>query len=136
MAVIGVGMVGTVHAHAVQRAGGVLAAVAGSSVEISRSACEQLNATRAATAETSSTPTMSTSCTCAYQPPAPRNGAGRVGRGKHVICEEPLAAHLADAADLVEAAAKTRQVTAVPFYIALCGGARSTRADRAGSRHG
>jgi predicted dehydrogenase len=49
--VIGVGMVGAVHAHAVHGAGGVLAAVAGSSPESSRAACDRLNASRAATAE-------------------------------------------------------------------------------------
>lgn len=49
--VIGVGMVGAVHAHALQRTCGVLAAVAGSSPESSRAACDRLNARRAATAE-------------------------------------------------------------------------------------
>jgi myo-inositol 2-dehydrogenase/D-chiro-inositol 1-dehydrogenase len=47
--VIGVGMVGSVHAHAVQRAGGVLAAVAGSSRVSSEAARERLNAMRAST---------------------------------------------------------------------------------------
>jgi predicted dehydrogenase len=114
--VIGVGMVGSVHAHAVHRAGGVLAAVAGSSRESSGAACERLNAARAATAEDiARADDVDVVHVCT--PNHLHHGLvlTALAAGKHVICEKPLATTLEEAGELVAAAAQTTLVTAVPF---------------------
>ncbi len=130
--VIGVGMVGTVHAHAVQRAGGVLAAVAGSSLESSRAACQRLNATRAATAQDIiHADDVDVVHVCVPNHLHHDMALAALAAGKHVICEKPLAANLEDAADLVEAAAKTHQITAVPFIYRFYAAVREAR-DRIG----
>jgi predicted dehydrogenase len=126
--VIGVGMVGAVHAHAVQRAGGVLAAVAGSTLESSRSACQRLNATRAATAEDIiHADDVDVVHVCVPNHLHHDMALAALAAGKHVICEKPLAASLEDAADLVEAAVKTPQVTAVPFVYRFYATVREAR---------
>jgi predicted dehydrogenase len=114
--VIGVGMVGSVHAHAVQRAGGILTAVAGSSPESSRAACDRLNASRAATAaDIIHADDVDVVHVCVPNHLHRDLTLAALAAGKHVICEKPLATTLADARELVEAAGQTVQVTAVPF---------------------
>ena len=114
--VIGVGMVGSVHAHAVQRAGGILTAVAGSSPESSRAACGRLNASRAATAEDIiRADDVDVVHVCVPNHLHRDLTLAALAEGKHVICEKPLATTLAEAQELVEAAGRTVQVTAVPF---------------------
>jgi predicted dehydrogenase len=114
--VIGVGMVGSVHAHAVHRAGGVLAAVAGSSLESGHAARERLNATRATTAQDIvHADDVDVVHVCTPNHLHRELVLSALAAGKHVVCEKPLATTLADAQELVEAAARTRQVTAVPF---------------------
>jgi predicted dehydrogenase len=114
--VIGVGMVGSVHAHAVRRAGGVLVAVAGRSAETSRAACERLNATRAATAEQIiCADDVDVVHVCVPNHLHHELALAALAAGKHVVCEKPLATTLEDAEELVVAAAQTAQVTAVPF---------------------
>lgn len=126
--VIGVGMVGAVHAHAVQRAGGVLAAVAGSSLESSRSACRRLNATRAATPEDIiHADDVDVVHICVPNHLHHDMALAALAAGKHVVCEKPLATSLEDAADLVEAAAQTSQVTAVPFIYRFYASVREAR---------
>jgi predicted dehydrogenase len=114
--VIGVGMVGAVHAHAVQRVAGVLAAVAGSSPESSRVACDRLNASRTATAEDiTHAEDVDVVHVCVPNHLHHALALAALAAGKHVICEKPLATTLEEAQELVEAAAQTVQVTAVPF---------------------
>jgi predicted dehydrogenase len=50
-AIIGAGMVGSVHAHAVHRAGGQLTAISGSTAQSSQRLAQRLGAERAASAE-------------------------------------------------------------------------------------
>jgi predicted dehydrogenase len=114
--VIGVGMVGSVHAHAVHRAGGVLAAVAGSGAASSHAARERLNATRAATAEDIvHADDVEVVHVCTPNHLHRDLVLAALASGKHVVCEKPLATTLEQAEELVAAAAKTTQVTAVPF---------------------
>jgi predicted dehydrogenase len=113
--VIGIGMVGEVHAHAVQRAGGVLAAVAGSSLESSRAACDRLNASRAATAGDINAEDVDVVHVCLPNHLHHELALEALAAGKHVICEKPLATTFEEAQELVEAAAQTVQVTDVPF---------------------
>jgi predicted dehydrogenase len=114
--VIGVGMVGSVHAHAVHRAGGVLAAVAGSSRASSHAASERLNAARAATAQDivrADDVDVVHVCTPNYLHHDLVLAA--LAAGKHVVCEKPMATTLEEANELAVAAAQTTLVTAVPF---------------------
>lgn len=114
--VIGVGMVGSVHAHAVHRAGGVLAAVAGSSPESSSAACEQLNGARASTAqELIHADDVDVVHVCVPNHLHHDMVLAALAEGKHVVCEKPLATTVEEAEELVDAAARTAQVTAVPF---------------------
>lgn len=115
-AIIGAGMVGSVHAHAVHRAGGQLAAVSGSTPQSSVASARRLGAERAATAEeilTADDVDVVHICT-------PNNlhvgqTAAALAAGKHVVCEKPLATTVNDAAALVEAAENARTVAAVSF---------------------
>jgi predicted dehydrogenase len=132
-AIIGAGMVGSVHAHAVRRAGGQLAAVGGSTPQSSQRSARRLGAERAATAEdifTADDVDVVHICT-------PNNlhleqAAAALAAGKHVICEKPLAMTLADAAALVEAAENVHTVAAVSFvyrFYAMVREARCRLAD-------
>lgn len=115
-AIIGAGMVGSVHAHAVQRAGGYLAAVSGSTPHSSQRSAERLGAERAATAEEIFTADdVDVVHICTPNSLHPTQTATALASGKHVICEKPLATTVADAGALVEAAAKAKTVAAVPF---------------------
>jgi predicted dehydrogenase len=126
--VIGVGMVGSVHAHAVQRAGGILTAVAGSGPETSRAARDRLNAGRATTAQDIvHADDVDVVHVCAPNYLHRGLTLAALAAGKHVICEKPLATTLADAAELVEAAGRTAQVTAVPFVYRCYASVREAR---------
>jgi predicted dehydrogenase len=115
-AIIGAGMVGSVHAHAVHRAGGYLAAVSGSTPHSSQRSAERLGADRAATAEEIFTADdVDVVHICTPNSLHPTQAATALASGKHVICEKPLATTVADAGALVEAAAKAKTVAAVPF---------------------
>lgn len=61
-AIVGAGMVGAVHAHAVRRAGGQLAAIAASTPHTSALAAVRLGAERPPHPTRSSPPPTSTSC--------------------------------------------------------------------------
>jgi predicted dehydrogenase len=109
-------MVGSVHAHAVHRAGGKLAAICGSTPQSSQRSAQRLGAERAATADeifTADDVDVVHICT-------PNNlhleqAAAALAAGKHVICEKPLATTVADASALVEAADSAHAVAAVSF---------------------
>lgn len=121
-------MVGSVHAHAVHWAGGELTAVAGSSAESSRAACERLNARRAATAaEIVQADDIDVVHVCTPNHLHHDVVLAALTAGKHVICEKPLATTLADAQELAEAAAQTALVTAVPFVYRWYASVREAR---------
>ncbi len=115
-AIIGAGMVGSVHAHAVRRAGGLIAAVAASTPQSSERSAPRFGAERSATAEevcTAADVDVVHICT----PNSLHFGqtAAALAAGKHVICEKPLATTVRDAAALAVAAEKAGTVAAVPF---------------------
>jgi predicted dehydrogenase len=115
-AIVGAGMVGSVHAHAVHRAGGQLAAISASTETNSELAARRLGAERAATAEqiiAASDVDVVHICT-------PNNlhleqAAAALAAGKHVICEKPLATNVTEAKALVDAAPEAGTVAAVSF---------------------
>jgi predicted dehydrogenase len=115
-AVIGAGMVGSVHAHAVHRAGGHLVAVSASTPQNSERCALRLGAQRAATVdEICVADDVDVVHICTPNNLHRGQVIAALTAGKHVICEKPLATTLEDAAALVEAAEKADRVAAVSF---------------------
>lgn len=109
-------MVGSVHAHAVRRAGGQLVAVSASTPRSGQRSAERLGAERAATAEQIfSADDVDVVHVCTPNHLHWEQATAALAAGKHVICEKPLATTLDDAAALVEAAADAHRVAAVSF---------------------
>ncbi len=115
-AIIGPGMVGSVHAHAIHRAGGRLAAICGSTPQSSRLAAARLGAERAATVpEILDADDVDVVHVCTPNRLHHGQAAQALAAGKHVICEKPLATTIDDAQALVQAAGQANTVAAVPF---------------------
>jgi predicted dehydrogenase len=115
-AIIGAGMVGSVHAHAVRRAGGQLTAIAASNPDNSDLAATRLGAGRGATAEEIVTADdVDVVHICTPNSLHLEQALAALAAGKHVICEKPLATTLADAQALAEAARDAGTVAAVSF---------------------
>jgi predicted dehydrogenase len=115
-AIIGARMVGSVHAHAVHRAGGRLAAICGSTPQSSRLAAERLGAERAATVpEILDADDVDVVHVCTPNRMHHQQAVQALAAGKHVICEKPLATTIDDAHALVQAAGQANTVAAVPF---------------------
>jgi len=94
-----------VHAHAVHRAGGVLAAVAGSGAASSHAARERLNATRAATAEDIvHADDVEVVHVCTPNHLHRDLVLAALASGKHVVCEKPLAMNHAEVSAVLAAA--------------------------------
>ncbi|KLO28426.1 hypothetical protein ABH37_06300 [Mycobacterium haemophilum] len=109
-------MVGSVHAHAVHRAGGQLAAVCGSTPHSSERSARRLGAERAATAEEIfAADDVDVVHICTPNNLHLEQAATALAAGKHVICEKPLTTTVSDADKLVEAAENARTVAAVSF---------------------
>jgi predicted dehydrogenase len=89
-AIIGTGMVGSVHAHAVHRAGGRLAAVCGSTPQSSERSARRLGAARAATAEEIfAADDIDVVHICTPNNVHLEQAAAALAAGKHAICESP-----------------------------------------------
>lgn len=115
-AIIGAGMVGSVHAHAVRRAGGKLAAICGSTPQSSQLSAQRLGAERAATSEEIFTADdVDVVHICTPNSLHLEQAAAALAAGKHVICEKPLATTVADAVALVGAADDAGVLAAVSF---------------------
>lgn len=115
-AIIGAGMVGSVHAHAVHRAGGHLVAISASTPTSSLMAAERLHAGRPATAEQIiDSDDVDVVHVCTPNHLHRELAEAAMATGKHVICEKPLATSLEDATQLAGAAKRSALVAAVPF---------------------
>jgi predicted dehydrogenase len=115
-AIIGAGMVGSVHAYAVHRAGGQLAAISASTPAGSEVAAQRLGAERAATVEdVTAASDIDVVHICTPNNLHLEQALGALGAGKHVICEKPLATTVTDAQTLVDAAHTAGTVAAVSF---------------------
>jgi predicted dehydrogenase len=115
-AIIGAGMVGRVHAHAVRRAGGQLAAICASTPQSGRLAAQRLGAQRTASVqEILDADDVDVVHICTPNHLHHEQAVDALAAGKHVICEKPLATSLDDAKALVQAAAQANAVAAVPF---------------------
>lgn len=115
-AIIGAGMVGSVHAHAVHRAGGVLAAIAASNPHNSDLAATRLGADRGASVEEIvAADDVDVVHICTPNSLHLEQTLAALAAGKHVICEKPLATTLVDAQTLADAARAAGTVAAVSF---------------------
>ncbi|MDD4865610.1 MAG: Gfo/Idh/MocA family oxidoreductase [Mycobacterium sp.] len=115
-AIIGTGMVGAVHAHAVRRAGGQLAAVSASTPHTSELAAARLGAERpAAPADIFAADDVDVVHICTPNNLHVEQVLAALAAGKHVICEKPLATTVADAQTLADAAREAGTVAAVAF---------------------
>jgi predicted dehydrogenase len=115
--IIGAGFIGAVHARSARLAGARLAGVATSSPERSRAAAERLGAERAfdTPEELATDDGVDVVHICAPNHLHADLAALALARGKHVVCEKPLAIGAQQADDLAAAAAASGKVATVPF---------------------
>ncbi|MGY1625015.1 Gfo/Idh/MocA family protein [Geodermatophilus sp. SYSU D00965] len=128
--IVGVGFMGTVHARAIRRAGGVVSRVAGSSPESSRAAAERF----APEVPTGTVEELVTAddvdvvhvCT----PNATHSPLVRaaIAAGKHVVCEKPLAVDPVEAEELLALATAAGVTATVPFVYRFYPTVREARA--------
>jgi predicted dehydrogenase len=115
--IIGAGFIGAVHARSARLAGARVAGVATSSPERSREAAVQLRAEQAfATPEQLATADeIDVVHICTPNHLHAELAALALSRGKHVVCEKPLAIGAQQAERLVADAAASGRVATVPF---------------------
>ncbi|WP_262107504.1 Gfo/Idh/MocA family protein [Arthrobacter sp. Marseille-P9274] len=128
--IIGPGFIGEVHARAVRAAGGVVAAVAGSSPERAAAAAERFGAAWGAPSAEALVESHEVDvvhiCTPNHAHAALADLALRAG--KPVICEKPLATTVDEARRLVAAADEAGVVATVPFVYRFYATVREVRA--------
>jgi predicted dehydrogenase len=115
--IVGVGFMGTVHARAVRRAGGVVSRIVGSTPESSRAGAERIGAEFAAESVEELLAADDVDVVHVCTPNATHAPLVRaaIAVGKHVICEKPLAVDAGEAAELVALAAEAGVTATVPF---------------------
>jgi predicted dehydrogenase len=117
-AIIGSGMVGAVHAHAVRRAGGQIAAIAASNRHNSDLAATRLGADRGSTfEEIVAADDVDVVHICTPNSLHLEQALAALAAGKHVICEKPLATSLVDAQTLADAANAAKGAVAAVSFI-------------------
>jgi predicted dehydrogenase len=117
VAIAGTGFIGALHARSARLAGARLVGVAASSPESAERAANALGAERVfASAEALvDAPDVDVVHICTPNHLHVPLAKAALDAGKHVICEKPIALDAFGAAELVEAAAESGRVAAVPF---------------------
>ena len=115
--IIGGGFMGRVHTNAARTAGGDVVAISSSSLaSAERAAAEfSIGHAYANSDELLADPNIDVVHICTPNSTHASLALAALLAGKHVICEKPLATTSAEAQALVEAAAKSGKVAAVPF---------------------
>jgi predicted dehydrogenase len=115
--ILGTGFAGAVHARAVRAAGGVVAAVTGSSADAGRAAVQRLGAERheSQPADLVTAGDIDVVHICTPNQTHADLAERALAAGKHVICEKPLTLDVESAVRLGGLAADVGTVTAVPF---------------------
>jgi len=115
--IIGGGFMGRVHTNAARSAGGDVVAISSSSLVSAQRAAEQFSIEKAYanSEELINDPAIDVVHICTPNSTHASLALAALLAGKHVICEKPLATNSAEAKTLVEAAAKSGKVAAVPF---------------------
>ncbi|PWG59903.1 Gfo/Idh/MocA family protein [Bifidobacterium catulorum] len=133
-AFVGAGFMGRVHADAVRRAGGRLAAIVGANLEESAEAAERLGAERPYGSLEQVLADDSIDVVHILTPNFlhAEQAMQVIKAGKHVICEKPLAVTSQEAESLVAAANDAGVVAAVPFGYRFHPMVREARARLAG----
>ena len=128
--IIGAGFMGTVHAHAVRAAGGVVSRVAGRTPEEGERAAARLLAVDVAASveELVTAYDVDAVHVCTPNRTHVALAEAALRAGKHVVCEKPLATSPEDARRLVEAATQAGVVAAVPFVYRFYPAVREARA--------
>jgi len=136
--IIGAGFIGTVHAHAVRAAGGVVSRVADSTPESSVRAAQRLGAVAASESAEALVTSDDVDVVHVCTPNATHAElAGLALRaGKAVVCEKPLATSVADADRLRALASDAGTVAAVPFVYRYYPTVREARERIAGGEAG
>jgi predicted dehydrogenase len=128
--IVGTGFMGTVHARAIRRAGGVVSRIVGSSPGSSRDASERIGAefvTRTVE-ELLAADDVDVVHVCTPNATHAPLVRAATAAGKHVVCEKPLAVHPAEAADLVALASDAGVTATVPFVYRFYPTVREARA--------
>jgi predicted dehydrogenase len=128
--IIGGGFMGTVHARAIRRAGGVVSRVVASSPESSRAAAERIGAELAAQNVEELLAAEDVDVVHVCTPNATHAALVRaaISAGKHVVCEKPLAVNPSDAEELVCLARDAGVTATVPFVYRFYPTVREARA--------
>lgn len=128
--IVGVGMIGRVHAHAVRAAGGRLAMLADTFADNAQTAAAQLGVDRSTSdpIELINDPGIDVVHICTPNATHAELAMTALNAGKAVICEKPLATTVADALSLQHKASQRGLVTAVPFVYRFHANVRETRA--------
>jgi predicted dehydrogenase len=136
--IIGGGFIGTVHAHAVRAAGGVVARVAGSTPDSAAAAAERLHASAAAASAEELIAADDVDVVHVCTPNATHAPLVRaaIAAGKHVVCEKPLAVSEPEAAELHDLAAAAGVTATVPFVYRFYPTVREARARVTGGSTG
>lgn len=127
--IIGTGFIGGVHAAAVRASGGVVQAVASSSLAQASDAATAWRAGQAAASglELIARDDVDVVHICTPNATHAELAQAAIRAGKAVICEKPLAVDPQSATDLVAAAAAAGVVTAVPFVYRFYPAVREAR---------
>ncbi len=128
--IIGGGFMAAVHSRALRAAGHEIAGLASSSAERAQSSASALGIARsfnspAALVESTDVDVVHICSPNATHAPI---ALAAIAAGKHVVCEKPLAATIADARSLAAAAANEGIRTAVPFVYRFYATVREIRA--------
>jgi predicted dehydrogenase len=126
---IGVGMIGEVHARAVRAAGGIVAAIAGADVLALPDAAQRLGAERWGSADdVIRADDIDVVHICTPNHLHAQLATEALEAGKHVICEKPLTLGRASAEQLARLATDSGRVNAVPFVYRFYATVRDARA--------
>ena len=128
--IIGTGLMGGVHAAAVRASGYVISRVAGSTPAAGAEAAAKLGGRRAAASATELIASTDVDVVHVCTPNATHAelAAAALEAGKAVICEKPLATSTGETASLVQAAARSGRLAAVPFVYRFYPTVREARA--------
>ncbi|MCP2371845.1 putative dehydrogenase [Agromyces terreus] len=115
--IVGGGFMATVHSRAARAAGSEIVAIASSNPDRARRAAAELGIAHAADSvdELLADPGIDVVHVCTPNSTHVDLATRVLRAGKHVVCEKPLATSTTDAAELVELAARSGLVAAVPF---------------------
>ena len=128
--IVGTGFMGTVHARAVRRSGGVVARVAGSTPESSRAGRERIGAESATDTVEELLAADDVDVVHVCTPNATHAPLVRaaIAAGKSVVCEKPLAVDAAEAQELLDLATAAGVTATVPFVYRFYPTVREARA--------